>query len=72
MGPGHYYSDTNSSSQVLRDLVIPTNGVFTSGIFVPENAVQLIVTVIATAPVVGLPVSVISPSSAVTLGVNQV
>ncbi|HWW00076.1 MAG TPA: S8 family serine peptidase [Candidatus Acidoferrum sp.] len=67
-----YYNSTNFTPQLLQGLVVQTNSAYSSGIFVPDNAVQLIVTASATTPIVNLPVTVTDPNGNATSGINTV
>lgn len=67
-----YYNPTNYNTQVYQNLVVSSNSTYSSGVFVPDNTVQLVVSVFATAPVIDLPLYVIAPDGTTTLGTNQV
>jgi subtilisin-like proprotein convertase family protein len=67
-----YYNPTNYNTQVFPNLVVSSNDTYSTGVFVPDNTVQLVVSVFATAPVINLPLYVVAPDGTATLGTNQV
>src|SRR5262249_3285364 len=69
---GAYYNPTNDSVTHALGLVLNAHSTFNSGIFVPNNAVQLIVRLLPNRPLAGLSVFVRSPVNAITIGTNVV
>lgn len=67
-----YYNPTNYSTQIFPNLVVSSNPPYSSGVFVPDNTVQLVVSAFATAPVTDLAVAVIPPVGNAIWGTNQV
>lgn len=67
-----YYNPTNFTTASGQLLPLLPFSSYNSGIFVPNNAVQLIVSGTAVAPFVNLPVYVTPPGGATVVGVNQV
>jgi subtilisin family serine protease/subtilisin-like proprotein convertase family protein len=68
----NYYNGTNYSSQSVPNYPLASNATFTSAVFVPGNAVQLIVAANNPQPTSNLAIFVTSPSGAVTVGTNFV
>jgi hypothetical protein len=71
MGPGSLYNATNFSIDAAQQLPLAAFSSYTSIIFVPNNAVQLIVNATAVTPLVPLPITVSAGGADVT-GNNQV
>ena len=67
-----YYSPTNYAFDFIPNLIVTSNSPFDSGIFVPNTAVQLIVSVTNTRPQMDLPVYVTSPTGATVVKTNRV
>jgi len=68
-----YYNPTNYTTDVLTSLVVASNSSYSSGIFVPDNAVQLSVSVANVTPAANLPVYLIPPDGGAPLsGINQI
>jgi subtilisin-like proprotein convertase family protein len=68
-----YYNPTNYETTVLPALILTTNAFYSSGIFVPDNAVQLIVSADNINPVgANLQVTLIPPQGGAPItGINQ-
>ncbi|MGH7973483.1 MAG: S8 family serine peptidase, partial [Limisphaerales bacterium] len=70
---GLYYDSTNYTTEVLNSVVVVSNASYSSGIFIPDNAVQLIVSIENVVPNVSLPVLLYPPGATTPIsGVNQV
>ncbi|HEV2210049.1 MAG TPA: LamG-like jellyroll fold domain-containing protein [Verrucomicrobiae bacterium] len=68
-----YYNPTNYNYQSFANLTLASNAVYSSGTFVPNNAVQMIVSAQATSPITDLGVEVIPPNGGAPIfGINQV
>jgi subtilisin-like proprotein convertase family protein len=65
-----YYNPTNYDSSFMQNLIVLSNNTYSSGLFVPENAVQMVVTVFPTPPVT-LGLSVTAPDGTTTVGNNN-
>jgi subtilisin-like proprotein convertase family protein len=69
---GAYYNPTNYSFNSAQNLPLTPFSSYNSVIFVPNNAVQLIVSATAVGPVVPLPITVSVSGGATVTGNNQV